>query len=47
VPEEVREKGRKDVHSGKVKFLDWVKEQGGVVDTGKYIIYCFLDLLDI
>jgi 8-oxo-dGTP pyrophosphatase MutT (NUDIX family) len=35
VPEEVREKARKDVHSGKVKFLDWVREQGGVVDTGK------------
>jgi hypothetical protein len=43
VPEEVREKGRKDVHSGKVKFLDWVREQGGVVDTGKYIFYYFLN----
>jgi hypothetical protein len=42
VTEEVREKGRKDVHSGKVKFLDWVREQGGVVDTGKYLLTKFL-----
>jgi 8-oxo-dGTP pyrophosphatase MutT (NUDIX family) len=42
VPEEVREKGRKDVHSGKVKFLEWVREQGGVVDTGKYLLTKFL-----
>ncbi len=34
VEESVREKGRKDVHAGKVKFADWVSEQGGVVDTG-------------
>jgi len=45
VPEEVREKGRKDIHSGKVKFLDWVREQGGVVDTGKYIFYNFLNFV--
>jgi len=43
VPEEVREKGRTDIHSGKVKFLDWVREQGGVVDTGKYTFYNFLN----
>ena len=34
VPEHVREKGRKDIHSGKVRFGDWVKSQGGVVDSG-------------
>lgn len=37
VEESVREKGRKDVYSGKVKFVDWVKEQGGVVDTDALI----------
>ena len=34
VPESVREKGRKDVHSGKIRFPDWVEAQGGVVDSG-------------
>jgi 8-oxo-dGTP pyrophosphatase MutT (NUDIX family) len=34
VDETVREKGRKDIHAGKVKFGDWVNEQGGLVDTG-------------
>jgi 8-oxo-dGTP pyrophosphatase MutT (NUDIX family) len=32
----VREQGRKDVHSGKVRFGDWVTEQGGVIDTGTF-----------
>jgi uncharacterized protein (DUF362 family) len=35
VEESVREKARKDIHAGKVKFGDWVKEMDGVVDTGK------------
>jgi 8-oxo-dGTP pyrophosphatase MutT (NUDIX family) len=34
VPEDVREKGRKEIHSGKVRFGDWVKSQSGVVDSG-------------
>jgi hypothetical protein len=37
VPEDVREKARKNIHSGKVRFADWVKEQGGVVDSGMFI----------
>jgi 8-oxo-dGTP pyrophosphatase MutT (NUDIX family) len=43
VEEEVREKGRKDVHAGKVRFGDWVKQQGGVVDTGSSYFYAYLD----
>jgi hypothetical protein len=35
VPEEERERARKEIHSGRLRFLDWVKSQGGVVDTGK------------
>ena len=31
---DVREKARKDIHNGKVRFVDWVKEQGGVLDSG-------------
>jgi hypothetical protein len=34
IPDEEREKARKGIHSGSVKFVDWVKSQGGVVDTG-------------
>lgn len=34
VEESIREQGRKDIHAGKVKFGDWVKAMGGVVDTG-------------
>jgi hypothetical protein len=34
VEEGVREKARKDIHAGKLKFGDWVREQGGVVDLG-------------
>jgi hypothetical protein len=37
VSEEVREKGRKDIHAGKVRFLDWVRDQGGIVDSGTYL----------
>jgi len=35
IPEDVREKARKDIHSGKIKFPAWVESQGGVMDTGK------------
>jgi len=34
VEESVREKARKEIHAGKLKFGEWVKEQGGVVDLG-------------
>lgn len=34
VADDVREKARKDIHAGKLKFVDWVKSQGGIVDTG-------------
>jgi 8-oxo-dGTP pyrophosphatase MutT (NUDIX family) len=34
VPDEVREAGRRLVHSSKVKFTDWLKEQGGEPDVG-------------
>lgn len=33
VPKDVREKARKDIHSGKVRFADWVMSQGGVIDS--------------
>ena len=34
IPEDEREKARKDIHAGKLKFVDWVKSLGGVVDSG-------------
>lgn len=34
VAEDIREQARKDIHAGKLKFADWVKSQGGIVDTG-------------
>jgi len=34
VEEMERERARKEIHAGKLKFLDWVEAQGGVVDTG-------------
>lgn len=34
VGEEVRERGRKDVHAGLVRFEEWVEGVGGVVDIG-------------
>ncbi|KAE8450661.1 hypothetical protein EG329_006005 [Mollisiaceae sp. DMI_Dod_QoI] len=37
VEESIREQGRKDIHAGKVKFGDWVKKMGGVVDTDSLI----------
>ena len=40
VEEEEREKGRKEVHEGKVRFEEWVKEKGGVPDCGAYKISC-------
>lgn len=37
VPEEEREKARKDIHGGKLRFEDWVKAQDGVVDSDSLI----------
>lgn len=34
VEEGVREKARKEIHAGKLKFQDWVKSLGGVIDSG-------------
>jgi len=34
VTEEAREKARKEIHAGKLKFVDWVTSLGGVVDSG-------------
>jgi len=31
----VREKARKDIHGGKIKFMEWVESQGGSIDTSK------------
>ena len=36
VEETDRERARKEIHAGKLKFLDWVEAQGGVVDTGSH-----------
>jgi 8-oxo-dGTP pyrophosphatase MutT (NUDIX family) len=35
VPEEERENARKLIHSGKMKFRDWVKQCGGIPDAGQ------------
>ncbi|KAH8679746.1 hypothetical protein BGZ60DRAFT_467786 [Tricladium varicosporioides] len=37
VPEEVREKARKEIHSGKLRFEDWVKSIGGIIDSDSLI----------
>ncbi|KAF2669090.1 hypothetical protein BT63DRAFT_424800 [Microthyrium microscopicum] len=37
VGEKEREAGRKEIHSGKVTFPEWLKKQGGVPDTGSLI----------
>jgi len=34
VPEAERERARKEIHSGRLRFSDWVKSQGGLVDIG-------------
>lgn len=39
VEESVREKARKDIHAGKLKFRDWVEEIGGIADTGPQILF--------
>lgn len=45
VQESAREKGRKDIHAGKVRFVDWVKQQGGAIDIGIFPYFCFLYLV--
>jgi hypothetical protein len=34
VEETERERARKEIHAGKLKFSDWVNRQGGIIDTG-------------
>jgi hypothetical protein len=36
VKDEDRERGRRAVHEGKVKFPTWVKHQNGIMDLGKH-----------
>ncbi|KAG0651419.1 hypothetical protein D0Z07_2098 [Hyphodiscus hymeniophilus] len=38
VPEEERERARKDIHAGKLRFADWVRDQGGIVDSGMFTV---------
>ena len=33
-----RERARKEIHGGKLKFVDWVEGLGGSVDSGKKLI---------
>lgn len=48
VEEAEREKARKEIHAGKLRFPDWVKSQGGIVDTGKvFQFFIFLSTSDI
>lgn len=37
VSDEVRDKGRKDVYNRHITFGDWVKNHGGVPDTGLFL----------
>ena len=34
VDNEERERARKDVHTNRLNFADWVQSKGGVLDTG-------------
>jgi hypothetical protein len=36
VDEAERERARKEIHDGKLRFVDWVKDLGGVVDSGTF-----------
>lgn len=44
VEEGVREKGRKDVHAGKMRFEELVRSWGGVVDVGVSSYMCLIDV---
>ncbi|KAK0115511.1 hypothetical protein ONS95_000212 [Cadophora gregata] len=44
VEDEVREKGRRDVHEGKIAFEKWVEGLGGVVDIGEFESLPFFSL---
>ncbi|KAI4155656.1 MAG: hypothetical protein LQ340_000845 [Diploschistes diacapsis] len=35
VPDEEREKARKKIHAGRLKFAEWIQEMGGEMDTGE------------
>lgn len=45
VPEKERERARKEIHNGKLRFSDWVKSQGGFVDTGWYKLFGLSELI--
>ena len=34
--EEGRERARKEIHAGKLRFGDWVESQGGILDSGMF-----------
>jgi hypothetical protein len=34
VNEAERERARKEIHGGKLRFVDWVERLGGVLDSG-------------
>jgi len=36
VEEEGRERARKEIHAGKLRFGDWVESQGGILDSGMF-----------
>lgn len=41
VEESERERARKEIHAGKLKFQEWVESIGGIIDTGtnSYILF--------
>ena len=36
VGESERERARREIHSGKLRFVDWVEGLGGVIDSGMF-----------
>ena len=40
LPAEVREAGRKAVHGNSERFVDWLREKGGVADIGTFFKSC-------
>ena len=36
VPQEEKERARKDVHANRLKFAEWVDSMGGELDVGQY-----------
>lgn len=46
VPDEVREKGRREVHAGRVRFTEWLNSVGGEPDVGMLVFFqiCLLNI---